>query len=505
MDMRVAIPEEDVSPPVMNAGLEATTRLDEQQIKRGDVPLFQDAGPGTRFVWQPEPPGAERFDHAKRVLARGWGDCDDLAPWRSASLRVTGEDPGARAVVVRSGPNRWHAIVQRSDGSLEDPSRTAGMPHAVIGGHRANGMVIVGQADDADDDTIAPPEDMAALPPVVPRIHRGHRPAVALMAPRTGVYYARADVPFRGASRYALSSLCCSDLPSQAIAGAVNSVIGWAEAAGVLEPEALAGLGALSGLCCGHDERDVASVFGAHAVRRARDLAYEVRRHGHNAHVVGAPPPHIAAAALHVMQHPNATRDERRLAALVHAHASGKRPQPGSTSARVMQFFDRNLGPVKHGSADDHARLLLADQSAKMLSQSGMVVGDIWGDIAHTVAQVAPVVAAVAPIIPGVGPAISVAALGAGAIAGALDPTGKGGGPKPGVTAAMQTAQALQSTYAPTAAASAALPSASARAAFATPPGTAAVFPSSGFGGGMGLPRRMTITPGSGASITLEF
>lgn len=125
MRINVAVPEKYVSQPVLDGALESVTRLDEALIKDGAVPTFAEAVDSVR--WQPEPPGQEHFDHAGKVLARGHGDCDDLAPWHAASLRVTGEDPDATAIVKRSGPSRWHAVVRRGDGSIDDPSREAGM------------------------------------------------------------------------------------------------------------------------------------------------------------------------------------------------------------------------------------------------------------------------------------------------------------------------------------------------------------------------------------------
>jgi hypothetical protein len=71
--------------------------------------------------------GEERFDSVPIVAARGWGDCDDLAPWRAAELRVSGEDPHARCAVVHVGRNKWHIVVRRGDGSYEDPSAALGM------------------------------------------------------------------------------------------------------------------------------------------------------------------------------------------------------------------------------------------------------------------------------------------------------------------------------------------------------------------------------------------
>lgn len=134
MRLRIAIPEEHVTSQVLDAGLETLTRLDERLLKSGHAPPFTDAIKGRNGVrWKPEPPGEEHFDHAAMVHGRKWGDCDDLAPWKAAELRVTGEDPGATAVVKKSGPRRWHAIVKRSDGSFEDPSKDAGMGSGVNG------------------------------------------------------------------------------------------------------------------------------------------------------------------------------------------------------------------------------------------------------------------------------------------------------------------------------------------------------------------------------------
>jgi hypothetical protein len=77
--------------------------------------------------------GTERWLPPSIVLGLGRGDCEDLAAWRAAELRVTGEDPEARARVIRSGPRTWHAVVERSSGELEDPSRELGMGVGMVG------------------------------------------------------------------------------------------------------------------------------------------------------------------------------------------------------------------------------------------------------------------------------------------------------------------------------------------------------------------------------------
>lgn len=128
MRIRLAIPDRYIDHGVLNAALEAVTRANKSMLEAGDVPPISEAINRGRVHWRPEPKGqGEHFDLSSVVLGRGWGDCDDLAPAYAAELRATGADPAARAVVVRSGPKRWHAKVLRSDGAFEDPSKAAGM------------------------------------------------------------------------------------------------------------------------------------------------------------------------------------------------------------------------------------------------------------------------------------------------------------------------------------------------------------------------------------------
>ena len=58
----------------------------------------------------------------------GWGDCDDLACWLAAEMRVK---HGIRAVVTlqrQRQPGLWHAVVRDIDsGRTHDPSIALGM------------------------------------------------------------------------------------------------------------------------------------------------------------------------------------------------------------------------------------------------------------------------------------------------------------------------------------------------------------------------------------------
>lgn len=126
MRIRLAIPQTAITAPVLNAALEASTLANERLLQMGEAPSIEDAiRQGVR--WKPEPfTDGEHFDLAPVAAARGWGDCDDLAPWLAADLRLRG-DSGAHAFAKKTGPNRWHALVRAGNGEILDPSKWAGM------------------------------------------------------------------------------------------------------------------------------------------------------------------------------------------------------------------------------------------------------------------------------------------------------------------------------------------------------------------------------------------
>lgn len=91
-----------------------------------------------------EPIGQEDWCDAPTVLQQGWGDCEDLACWRSAEMIVQGERAAARspnAPIIRSLPIfKWRRLnphttlyhilcMHEIDGQrvIEDPSRKLGM------------------------------------------------------------------------------------------------------------------------------------------------------------------------------------------------------------------------------------------------------------------------------------------------------------------------------------------------------------------------------------------
>ena len=113
-------------------------------IEAGLAPNDPADAPNVRY--RLEPPGEEDWKLPQNVVRDGWGDCEDLAGWRAAGLRLSGDDPEAKAVVVRTGENKLHAVVRRSSGDIDDPSlelfrrqKGAERGRAVTVDHRSGG------------------------------------------------------------------------------------------------------------------------------------------------------------------------------------------------------------------------------------------------------------------------------------------------------------------------------------------------------------------------------
>lgn len=253
MRVNVAIPEPHVSAPVLDAALESVTRLNESMIESGAVPIFKKALVERGIRWKPEPPGQEHFDHAALVFQRRHGDCDDLAPWHAASLRATGQDPGARAVVKKSGPKRWHAVVRRSNGAIEDPSKAAGMGQRGMG-HRGAVLpsMFISGCEGVNGAFLSP---QVALRPI--RDARGYPSS----------WQARADLPWHwrpGASPAdrALAALHQSPVSSQALVGACRGIVTLGEESGMMVDHDMDRLSAIADMCEGASWEEVAAEYG---------------------------------------------------------------------------------------------------------------------------------------------------------------------------------------------------------------------------------------------------
>jgi hypothetical protein len=103
--------------------------------------LYLQSNPGApgvyqaNLVYQPEEIGHDDWRDVPSILDHGGGDCEDLACFRVAELRVrTGENckPYVSWQLVQSQKygtfTLYHIRVQRADGSIEDPSKILGMP-----------------------------------------------------------------------------------------------------------------------------------------------------------------------------------------------------------------------------------------------------------------------------------------------------------------------------------------------------------------------------------------
>jgi hypothetical protein len=264
MRINVAVPEAEVTKPVLDSALESVTRLNEQLIKSGSVPTFRRALARDNIRWKPEPPGDEHFDHAGIVQRRKWGDCDDLAPWHAGSLRASGEDPEAVAVVRRSGPTRWHAYVERSDGRTEDPSREAGM------GKHGEGVVgaVLPVMFNATELQGVGGDDLGEY--IV-------RPSVALRpAPRQS-WQARVDLPWHEREQsvylptdYAMSTIHSQANPAQALVGALEGACKLGVLGGYAHPEHIARIGAICDTIEGVTYEDVAACYGEEHAQAAQ-------------------------------------------------------------------------------------------------------------------------------------------------------------------------------------------------------------------------------------------
>lgn len=95
--------------------------LQEMDARGFDVPLLYDSG----VRYRRESVGSEWWESISDVMhvgAEGEGDCEDLAAWRAAELRYFYGEP-ARVRIGRTSRGSFHAVVERGDGTIEDPSR----------------------------------------------------------------------------------------------------------------------------------------------------------------------------------------------------------------------------------------------------------------------------------------------------------------------------------------------------------------------------------------------
>lgn len=135
MSIRVCIVADCAGPEAIEAMLSAATALNALCLSRnpGIPPLYDS---GVRYRREKDLcvegrdvcSSEERFNTVPTVMRIGFGDCDDLACWRAAELRVRERIAAVpKLIQVSTVPPRYHVIVVHPDGSTEDPSEILGM------------------------------------------------------------------------------------------------------------------------------------------------------------------------------------------------------------------------------------------------------------------------------------------------------------------------------------------------------------------------------------------
>lgn len=123
LHVRINVP---AIPSVLETLAEALVSVDVWMMEHAadngvELPPLYESG----IVYRREPPGREWWETASDLLSfvtNRSGDCEDVAAYRVAELRVfDGEHAILRVVPTRRGT--LHAVVEREDGTIEDPSR----------------------------------------------------------------------------------------------------------------------------------------------------------------------------------------------------------------------------------------------------------------------------------------------------------------------------------------------------------------------------------------------
>jgi hypothetical protein len=117
---------------VLCALLEALTTANVAYLlKHPHTPNLYESG----VRYEEEPPGRDEWQDIPDTISRRTGDCEDLACWRVAELRVRGGQKHAMhgvTVAEIPGPDgklvtTFHIRVVHENGATEDPSRVLGM------------------------------------------------------------------------------------------------------------------------------------------------------------------------------------------------------------------------------------------------------------------------------------------------------------------------------------------------------------------------------------------
>lgn len=101
------------------AALQGLVAVNREYLRHHSYPRLYDAG--VRYRTEPKLRGPEDWQTIPELIKARSGDCEDLAAARVAELQEAGE--AADVHVKRTGKRRFHAVVRRGDGTIEDPSK----------------------------------------------------------------------------------------------------------------------------------------------------------------------------------------------------------------------------------------------------------------------------------------------------------------------------------------------------------------------------------------------
>ncbi len=122
-----AVIDSDAKERILEHLLEALVRADMEYLRVcPTAPALYESG----VVYEAEPEDREHWQDIPETLGVGNGDCEDLACWRIAELRVRANERATPYITWRDLDDRrvYHVAVHRVGGEVEDPSRLLGMP-----------------------------------------------------------------------------------------------------------------------------------------------------------------------------------------------------------------------------------------------------------------------------------------------------------------------------------------------------------------------------------------
>jgi hypothetical protein len=166
--------------------------------------------------------------------------------------------------VKRSGPNRWHAVVRRGDGSIDDPSLRAGMGPNVAPGHRGATVPLM-----------APPSAVVGGAYIM-------RPQLAATMLNPNDPYSpiksRTDIPWfwqKGPhdpitpGNIAMATLHTAPVASTALTGCIEGACQLALAGEYADLEHIDSICAVADCIEGADYQDLCETYGEHAAGKA--------------------------------------------------------------------------------------------------------------------------------------------------------------------------------------------------------------------------------------------